>query len=102
LLLRNILFVDCVAEHTRLHFSQSSMTVDERISNVLTKLSEDVRFLNCNRNVIVNMDQILKTEECSFLLKNGETVPIRQRDCSTVKREFLQYSLRALRKETSI
>ncbi|MEG1774384.1 MAG: LytTR family DNA-binding domain-containing protein [Oscillospiraceae bacterium] len=102
ILLRDILFVDCAAERTRLHLMQRLVTVDERVSEVFALLSEDTRFLNCNRNVTVNMDHIVKTQENNFLLESGENVPIRQRDCGAVKREFLRYSLRALRKEVMV
>ncbi|MEG2073336.1 MAG: LytTR family DNA-binding domain-containing protein [Angelakisella sp.] len=102
LLLRDILFVDCASERTRLHLPLRVVTVEDRVSEVLSKLSEDSRFLNCNRNVTVNMDWILRTQEDNFLLKSGESVPIRQRDCGGVKRAFLQYSLKALRKEEAL
>ncbi|MEG2204171.1 MAG: LytTR family transcriptional regulator DNA-binding domain-containing protein, partial [Oscillospiraceae bacterium] len=102
LLLRDVLFVDCAAEHTRLHLMHRMILPDERVSEVFAMLSQDPRFLNCNRNVTVNMDQISKTQENTFLLKNGESVPIRQRDCGAVKRAFLQYSLRSLRKNGGI
>ena len=99
LLLRNLLFVDCQAERTRLHLSDRVVIVDDRASNVLSALSEDGRFLACNRNTAVNMDWIEKVLEDDFLLKNGERVPIRQRGRKAVKLAFLQYTLQSLQKE---
>lgn len=98
-LFRDILFVDCAAERARVHLTERVVTIDERVSEVFPALLQDDRFLNCNRNVAVNMDHILSVQERDFLLRNQESVPIRQRSRGAVKKAFLEYSLRALRKE---
>ncbi len=97
--LGRIFFVDCTAERTHLHLGDRVLTVDERVSAVFAALAEDDRFLNCNRNVFVNMDQIVKAQEGDFQLKNGQRVPIRQRERNAEKKKFLQYTLRSLKKE---
>ncbi|MEG2221293.1 MAG: response regulator [Oscillospiraceae bacterium] len=102
LLLRDILFVDCAAERAHLHLTERLVVVDERVSEVFAALETDSRFLNCNRNVTVNMDRIDKTQEGDFLLQNGETVPIRQRDRGAVKKTFLHYSLHTLEKGAAL
>ncbi|MEG2403850.1 MAG: LytTR family DNA-binding domain-containing protein [Oscillospiraceae bacterium] len=102
LLLCDIAYVDCGAEHTQLHLASRTITVDEKSSEVLLELARDERFLSCNRNVMINMDYIIKTQDNDFLLNNGQTVPIRQRGRALVKRAFLQYSLRGLKKGAGI
>lgn len=99
LLLRNLLFVDCQSEHTRLHLPDQLVVVDDRASDVLGRLEEDDRFLTCNRNTAVNMDWVDKVLDGDFLLKNGELVPIRQRGRKAVKQAFLRYTLQSLQKE---
>lgn len=98
-LLRNILFMDCSAERPRLHLVGQLLRVDGRAGDLLEQLCDDERFLCCNRNVVVNMDQIELVQEGDFLLRDGQTVPIRQRGRAQVKRQFLQYSLKSLRRE---
>lgn len=98
LLLRDVFFMDCGAERTRLHLEGRVLMVDDRASDVLERLTADERFLCCNRNTAVNMDQIAQVLEADFLLKDGGAVPIRQRGRKAVKRSFLEYSLRGLRK----
>ncbi|MEG0177955.1 MAG: response regulator transcription factor [Oscillospiraceae bacterium] len=100
--LRDITYMDCGAEHTHLHLLNRTITVDEKASDVLFTLANDERFLSCNRNVVINMDFIVKTQENDFLLQNGQTVPIKQRGRALVKRAYLQYSLRGLTKGADI
>lgn len=101
-LLRDILFADCSRERTRLHLSDRLLLPDERVSDVLGALNSDGRFLQCNRNIVVNMNWVAKVLDGDFLLKNGETVPIRQRGRSIVKKDYLSYSLKSLRKGTRV
>lgn len=100
LLLSDLLYMDCVAAHTYLHLKDRRLLVDERASDMLVRLGQEKQFLVCNRNVAVNMDWIERVEEGNFVLKSGQCVPIRQRGRAGVKREFLAYSLRTLRKES--
>ncbi|MFQ7549226.1 MAG: LytTR family transcriptional regulator DNA-binding domain-containing protein [Blautia marasmi] len=72
------------------------------MASVLDSLSRDPRFLSCNRNVMVNMDWIESVPSDEFLLKNQERVPIRQRGRKTVKKTFLEYTLKGLRREETL
>lgn len=95
-LLSDIIYVDCLAERVRIHLEKRTVVVSERFSDIDAQLSEDKRFLSCNRNVTVNMDAIVGVQNGEFLLKGGERLPIRQRGRARVERAFLQYSLHAL------
>lgn len=97
--LKEILYADCSAERTQLHMARQVLLLEDRYSKVAAVLEADRRFLICNRSVAVNMDWIEQVLAGEFLLKNGETVPIRQRGRAAVKKEFLTYSLRGLRRE---
>lgn len=98
ILLSEIIFTDCYAGCPRLHLKNRIIVTDERASEIFATLSEDERFLNCNRNLLVNMEYISMALKDDFLLSGGERVPIRQRGCASVKWEFLAYSLKSLRK----
>ena len=95
----DIFYIDSEIRKTKLHLQEQTLTVDEPIQELLKHLSGDGRFLLCNRNILVNMDQIQKAEEADFLLKNGSRVPLRQRGRAQVKKAFLAWTLRELRKE---
>jgi len=97
-LLSNILFLDCCSEHPQLHFARRVLALDDRAADVLAALTEDDRFLCCNRNTAVNLDWVTRALEGDFLLRGGQTVPIRQRGRAAVKKAYLQYSLRDLRR----
>lgn len=101
ILLRDILYVDCMARKARVHLSQQTISVNETITSVSELLLQDKRFLCCNRNMIVNMQHIAAANQDDFQLTNGQRIPIRQRGKISVKQAFLEYSLRDLRKEQS-
>ena len=82
-----------------MHLEDRQIIIDNPIASVLEVLSKEERFLSCNRNVIVNMDWVESVPHDEFLLKNQARVPIRQRGRGTVKKRFLAYSLKGLRKE---
>lgn len=99
ILLNDILYIDCLSRKTHVHLEDRQIIIDNPIASVLEVLSKEERFLSCNRNVIVNMDWVESVPHDEFLLKNQERVPIRQRGRGTVKKRFLAYSLKGLRKE---
>ncbi|MEF9990149.1 MAG: LytTR family DNA-binding domain-containing protein [Christensenellaceae bacterium] len=100
-LLRSIVYVDCVARKTCIHLSNQTLVLDDSIGHITEFLLADDRFLCCNRNVIVNMEQILSVDSSDFLLTTNEHLPIRQRGKSNVKKNYLAYSLRDLRRNNS-
>lgn len=102
ILLGDILYVDCIARHTYVHLFDKQIMVYDPIAAVLDTLAGDSRFLSCNRNIMVNMDWIDSVPSDEFLLKNNEHVPIRQRGRKALKRAFLEYSLKDLRREEDI
>lgn len=99
ILLKDIMYVDCISRRTYVHLPEKQLMVNDPIASVLDILSHDSRFLSCNRNVMVNMDWIESVPSDEFLLKNQERVPIRQRGRKTVKKTFLEYTLKELRRE---
>lgn len=95
----DIFFMDCSNRQARIHLKDRVLFANEPISDLIKLLSRDERFLMCNRNTLVNMDHIELAEEQDFLLKNGDLVPLRQRGRATLKKAFLAWSLRELRRE---
>ncbi|MEG0257549.1 MAG: LytTR family DNA-binding domain-containing protein [Christensenella sp.] len=99
--LRDIIYVDCIARKASLHLKHQTLLLDNSIGKITAALLTDDRFLCCNRNVVVNMEHIESSEPGGFLLTNGEHLPIRQRGKSVIKKLFLEYSLRDLRRDAT-
>ena len=70
-----------------------------KFSEIQEDLSEEPRFLACNRGVIVNMDRILRFGEDSVEMLCGKSFPVRQRDKKRMFAAFTQYQFRRMRKE---
>ncbi|MEZ3434649.1 MAG: LytTR family DNA-binding domain-containing protein [Lachnospiraceae bacterium] len=64
--------------------------------NIL-KLTEQVNFfLNCNRGVLLNMNDIVKEETDVYVMKNGQRFPIRRADRPAIKNIYHQYQFEKL------
>lgn len=99
--LKDICFVDCENRDVRVHLSDRTLAVAESFFQLSSVLMDDGRFLSCNRNVAVNMEQIAEVREGDFVLKNGARVPIRVRRRAELKRAWLAYSLKHLEREAA-
>ena len=97
--LRDILYADCSARRARIHLEREVAEEANPIGEVIDILLRDERFLCCNRDIAINMDQIAQVEGGDFLLKNGERAPIRHRGKSALKKTYLEYSLQTLRRK---
>lgn len=53
----------------------------------------DLRFLNCYKGCVVNMDRVSKIHGDDFLMDSGERVQIRKRGGKSIKKSYLQYML---------
>ena len=56
-------------------------------------LSNDRRFLRCNRGVIVNMDQVLRVDGDVFKMRDGTVFPLRVRNRTVLISQFSQYTI---------
>lgn len=86
-----ILYVDIVNRNTIIHMTDHTISAGRNFNAIAKILLEDQRFLLCIKGVLVNMDAILKQEENSFLLKNGEHLPIAMRGKKEVFAQFRRY-----------
>ncbi len=57
----------------------------------------DPRFLTCNRGLIINMEHVATVENGAFVMKNGQSWPIRVRGRAQLMEQFAQYQIARLR-----
>lgn len=86
-----ILYIESSNSKCILHTVSGGEHVVYKTLNVIEKELDDKRFLRCHQSFLVNMDHIKQIDK-QFLLKNGETIPIRQRGVKPVRDAFMEYT----------
>lgn len=76
-----------------LHLLEKSFELSGTYSSYSQELLKDNRFMECYRNLIVNMDYIQNYNENNFLLKNNEEIPISRRKKQMVLNQYMKYFL---------
>lgn len=64
--------------------------------NILELMGQEKNFLNCNRGVLLNMNDIVKEESDVYVMKNGQRFPIRRFDRALIKDRYHQYQFARL------
>lgn len=81
------------------HALQVTTTDGQNLRSIMTygelrsQLEDDPRFLECNRGVIVNMDEVLSLSGDTIDMKNGTSYPLRVRNRSEILNRFSQYMI---------
>lgn len=99
-LMRDILYVDCVRRTGRIHMEKGMSEVTDKFTEIADRLEQDARFLCCNRGIYVNMDWIRELKAQDVILKNGERLPVRIHGRGEIKQKYLSYTLENLREGT--
>jgi DNA-binding LytR/AlgR family response regulator len=68
-----------------------------KLSSLAKRLSDDNRFLQINKGVLVNMDFVLSFENSVCVMKNKVRMPVKVRDSSKIKDSWLNYSFEQIR-----
>jgi len=90
---REILYFEMNNGKLYLHLLEKSFELSGKYSNYSQELLTDNRFMECYRNLIVNMDYIQNYSENNFLLKNNEEIPISRRKKQLVLNQYMKYFL---------
>jgi Response regulator of the LytR/AlgR family len=91
---RNILYIDCIDRTVYIHLADRVLKVCGKYGDYQKRFLSDSRFLECYRNVIVNMDYIDIPLDCDFILKSGEKLPISRRKKSNVMENYMMYFIK--------
>lgn len=90
---RDILYFEMNNSKLYFHLFEKSFEVSGKYSNYSQELLKDNRFLECYRNLIVNMDYIQSCDENNFQLKNNEKIPFSRRKKQMVLNQYMKYFL---------
>lgn len=77
-----------------LHLVDGELKLLGKYSDYESIFLADQRFLECYRNVIVNMDYIDIPLDYDFILKSGEKLPISRRKKANVLERYMTYFIR--------
>jgi len=100
--LGDIFYLDSLDRQARIHLQDRTLEADEPVGALMDTLLQDERFLSCNRNTVVNLDHVTQAKDHDFLLENGVAVPLRQRGRAALRKAYLAWSLRELRREEPV
>ena len=73
--------------------NDQSIVSTETFKSIHAKLASDPRFLEINRGILINMDQVLMPTDSGMKMKNGTIHPIRVNGRTGVLASFSQYMI---------
>ena len=90
---KEILYFEVNNRKLYFHLFDKTFETSGKYLDYSQELLKDTRFLECYRNLIINMDYIQKYDENNFLLKNNEKLPISRRKKQMVLNQYIKYFL---------
>lgn len=90
---KEILYFEVNNRKLYFHFLEKTIEVSGKYLDYSQELLKDTRFLECYRNLIVNMDYIQNCDKNNFLLKSNEMIPISRRKKQMVLNQYMKYYL---------
>ncbi|MBP3729679.1 MAG: response regulator transcription factor [Lachnospiraceae bacterium] len=92
--LRNIVAVSSQGHKVELRLTENrSLSGTETYRDLKAKLMGDPRFLEINRGLLINMDQVLSPQEGCMKMQDGSLFPIRVNGRAAVLSAFSQYMI---------
>lgn len=90
---RNLLYLDTIERTCYMHLTDTVIKLQGTYNDYQKQLLADHRFLECYRNIVVNMDYIDTLLDNDFVLKSGEKLPISRRKKAAVLQDYMMYFL---------
>ncbi len=88
---RDILYYECLERKLYLHMTTGVLLIHGKYSDYQAHFLSDPRFLECYRNLIINMDYIEAPSNNEFIMKNGDILPISRRKRAEVMGIYMKY-----------
>lgn len=76
--------------------SHNEYSVRMTLSEFMELIQNDVRFLNVNKGVLVNMDYIKNIEGNNCILTDEQKFPIKIRECTLIEQQWLDYNFKQI------
>ena len=88
-----IRYVMSVGKSVELHLGDEVLSLSARhtFSRTVAPLLMDSRFLTCGRGVVVNLHHVKELLKDSFLMKNGDRIPVSRRLYASVSDAYMDY-----------
>lgn len=88
-----ILYVISVGKSIELHLEEETLSLSARhtFSGTVAPLLNDPRFLTCGRGIVVNLHHVQELLKDSFLMKNGDRIPVSRRLYAAVSDTYMDY-----------
>lgn len=94
--LKEIYYMDSLNEQAVLYTTTGALSLDGLVRDNLALLLAHDRFLQCNRNLAVNMDWVASAEADCFVLKTGQSLPLRRNGRPELRTAYLAYRMRSI------
>lgn len=89
---RQIVCLTARRNNTEIHDARGDTWISRtKFSSMAAALADDVRFLDVNRGILVNMEHLVTIEGDVCYLDNGMIFPLRVRGQSAIRTKWLQY-----------
>lgn len=91
ILLHDIIYCDYDNHYILFHTKDEVIRSYMKFKELEELLSPYDEFLCCYRNIMVNLDRVQVLESESFIMENGERIPIRRPDRTKVRELYAEY-----------
>lgn len=99
---KDLLFIESNGKILNIHSIQNKIySYSSKLDDLENQIS-DKRFIRCHKSFLVNMDYILSVEANAFKLTESISIPITQRNFSSIKNTFFDYIVDMSKLKTDI
>jgi DNA-binding LytR/AlgR family response regulator len=88
---RNISHIDCINRIVNIHLTGQTLEIYGKYKDYQNAFLSDSRFIECNRNLIVNLDYVDSIKDDDFILTTGDCIPISRRKKVTTLEYYMTY-----------
>lgn len=98
-LLSDIVYIDYYNHYVQIHNKDCMHKSYIPFNDIAQRLEDCPQFLRCYRNCMLNMDEVLSIENKSFLMSNGEQLPIARAQHNELCQKYADYAFAKLAKK---
>lgn len=95
--LKDIIYCDISGHYAQIHTSDKTIRIRMTFSKLTDTISPFSEFLLCYRGCTVNMKHILRIENQTFLMTNGERIPFRKKEQNDIMKTYSNFLFEKVR-----